>query len=330
MESNKPTISVIVPVYNVEKYIERCVRSLFQQTLNDIEYIFVDDCGKDQSISLLKRVLEEYPDKKECVQIISHERNLGSAAARHTGLQRAKGEYVIYCDSDDWVAENMYELLYNEAKNGNYDIVYCNYAEVRDNIFVLASQDVTCYSDQDYLEKLLSGELGAYLWNKLIRRKLYERIDIPFGKNMWEDLYMCVQMFYYAQNIMFLNSNYLYFHNATNVQCITYLNPKRNFYDMMDNITSIEFFLDRNNIDKSYLYSRKMYCKMIMLVSGYELEKWNEIFPEVNKKIYDNKEIPNYLKLVTWTLNHNIYIVRSLYIWMKSVIKLLFYSKKTL
>ena len=147
---------------------------------------------------------------------------------------------------------------------------------------------------------------------------------------MWEDLYMCVQMFYYAQNIMFLNSNYLYFHNATNVQCITYLNPKRNFYDMMDNITSIEFFLDRNNIDKSYLDSRKMYCKMIMLVSGYELEKWNEIFPEVNKKIYDNKEIPNYLKLVTWTLNHNIYIVRSLYIWMKSVIKLLFYSKKTL
>lgn len=327
MESNKPTISVIVPVYNVEKYIERCVRSLFQQTLNDIEYIFVDDCGKDQSISLLKRVLEEYPDKKECVQIISHERNLGSAAARHTGLQRAKGEYVIYCDSDDWVAENMYELLYNEAKKGNYDIVYCNYAEIRNDIPVLFSQDIVCHSNIDYVKKLLSGELSAYLWNKLIKRDLYERIDVPFGKNMWEDLYMCVQMFYHAQNIQYLNSNYLYFYNIDNIQCVTHSDSKRNFYDMVDNSMSIESFLEKKNINKSFVDSRKMYCKMIMLVSGYELEKWNKIFPEVNKKMCVNEKIPFYLKFVVWTLNHNIYIVRSFYIWIKTVFIFLFHCK---
>ena len=321
MESNKPTISVIVPVYNVEKYIERCVRS------NDIEYIFVDDCGKDQSISLLKRVLEEYPDKKECVQIISHERNLGSAAARHTGLQRAKGEYVIYCDSDDWVAENMYELLYNEAKKGNYDIVYCNYAEIRNDIPVLFSQDIVCHSNIDYVKKLLSGELSAYLWNKLIKRDLYERIDVPFGKNMWEDLYMCVQMFYHAQNIQYLNSNYLYFYNIDNIQCVTHSDSKRNFYDMVDNSMSIESFLEKKNINKSFVDSRKMYCKMIMLVSGYELEKWNKIFPEVNKKMCVNEKIPFYLKFVVWTLNHNIYIVRSFYIWIKTVFIFLFHCK---
>ena len=320
-------ISVIVPVYNVEKYIERCVRSLFQQTLNDIEYIFVDDCGKDQSISLLKRVLEEYPDKKECVQIISHERNLGSAAARHTGLQRAKGEYVIYCDSDDWVAENMYELLYNEAKKGNYDIVYCNYAEIRNDIPVLFSQDIVCHSNIDYVKKLLSGELSAYLWNKLIKRDLYERIDVPFGKNMWEDLYMCVQMFYHAQNIQYLNSNYLYFYNIDNIQCVTHSDSKRNFYDMVDNSMSIESFLEKKNINKSFVDSRKMYCKMIMLVSGYELEKWNKIFPEVNKKMCVNEKIPFYLKFVVWTLNHNIYIVRSFYIWIKTVFIFLFHCK---
>lgn len=322
-----PAVSVIVPVYNVEKYIERCVRSLFQQTLNDIEYIFVDDCGKDQSISLLKRVLEEYPDKEESVQIISHERNLGSAAARYTGLQRAKGEYVIYCDSDDWAAENMYELLYNEAKKGNYDIVYCNYAEVRGDIPVLFSQDIVCHSNIDYVEKLLSGELSAYLWNKLIKRELYERIDVPFGKNMWEDLYMCVQMFYHAQNIQYLNSNYLYFYNIDNIQCVTHSDSKRNFYDMVDNSMSIESFLEKKNINKSFVDSRKMYCKMIMLVSGYELEKWNKIFPEVNKKMCVNEKIPFYLKFVVWTLNHNIYIVRSFYIWIKTVFIFLFHCK---
>lgn len=322
-----PAISVIVPVYNVEKYIERCVRSLFQQTLNDIEYIFVDDCGKDQSISLLKRVLQEYPDKEKTVQIITHERNQGSAAARYTGLQRAKGEYVIYCDSDDWVAENMYELLYNEAKKGNYDIVYCNYAEVRNNIPVLFSQDIVCHSNIDYVEKLLSGELSAYLWNKLIKRELYEKIDVPFGKNMWEDLYMCVQMFYYAQNVQYLNLNYLYFYNINNAQCVTHSDSKRNFYDMVGNSMSIESFLEKKNINKSFVDSRKMYCKMIMLVSGYELEKWNKIFPEVNKKMCVNEKIPFYLKFVVWTLNHNIYIVRSFYIWIKTVFIFLFHCK---
>ena len=312
MENNKPTISVIVPVYNVEKYIERCVRSLFQQTLNDIEYIFVDDCGKDQSISLLKRVLEEYPDKEECVQIISHERNLGSAAARHTGLQRAKGEYVIYCDSDDWVAENMYELLYNEAKKGNYDIVYCNYAEVNDEKYFIPAK-IICQTNNEYIQNFLSGKIVAYLWNKLVKRKLYLEIDIPDGFDMWEDLYMCVQLFSYAGKIEFLDSIPLYFHSTDNMKSITNQTNKERIGMMIENINLISSFLEEKNIFESFINQRKMYCKLKMISSNYRIKEWDTVLPEVNNKMCISKDIPLHLKIIIWGLNRHNYLLYKIF-----------------
>ena len=307
-------------MYNVEKYIVRCVRSLFKQTLNNIEYIFVDDCSNDQSVSLLKRVLQEYPDKEETVQIIAHERNQGSVTARYTGLQNANGKYILYCDADDYVAPNICELLYNEAEMGGNDIVYCNYVEVKNGQYVYSPPKIVCSSRDEYIKNLLSGELGAYLWNKLVCKDLYDKIDFPFGKNMWEDLYMSIQMFFYAEKIGFLDSEYLYFHNAGNKKCITYLDPKRNFHNMVDNLTNVDSFLEKNGLDRTFSYKRKMYCKMIMLVYGYDVKKWQEIFPEVNKEIYHNKEIPFYLKFIAMTLNHNIYAIRSMYVTVKSLL----------
>ncbi len=104
-----PKVSVIIPVYGVEKYIERCARSLFEQTLDDIEYLFIDDCTPDKSIEMLKQVLEDYPHRKPQVVIHRMEQNSGQAAVRKWGMQNAIGDYVIHCDSDDWVELTMYE-----------------------------------------------------------------------------------------------------------------------------------------------------------------------------------------------------------------------------
>ena len=118
-----PKISVIVPVYGVEKYIERCARSLFEQTLEDIEYIFVDDCTPDNSISILCKVLSDYPNRKKQVKILHHEKNKGLAQARQTGLKIASGEYIAHCDSDDWVDKDLYEIAHNKAKSESLDVV---------------------------------------------------------------------------------------------------------------------------------------------------------------------------------------------------------------
>ena len=104
-------VSVVIPVYNVEKYIERCARSLFEQTLDSIEYIFVDDCSPDNSIAVMENVLAEYPHRKEQIKIIRHEVNQGPYAARRHALQAATGDYVISCDADDWVDYDLYEKM---------------------------------------------------------------------------------------------------------------------------------------------------------------------------------------------------------------------------
>ena len=98
-----PKVSVIIPVYGVEKYIEKCARSLFEQTLDDIEYLFVDDCTPDKSVDILKHILEEYPHRKSQVVIHRMEQNSGQAVVREWGVKNAKGDFIIHCDSDDWV-----------------------------------------------------------------------------------------------------------------------------------------------------------------------------------------------------------------------------------
>lgn len=96
-------VSIIIPIYGVELFIERCAISLFEQTLDDIEYIFVDDCTMDKSVQILQGIIAKYPQRKDNVFIIRHERNKGLASARKTGLKFVHGEYVAHCDSDDWL-----------------------------------------------------------------------------------------------------------------------------------------------------------------------------------------------------------------------------------
>ena len=127
MTNSKPKVSVIVPIYGVEAYIERCAVSLFEQTLDDIEYIFVNDCTPDNSMTILSEVLSRYPQRREQVRIINQPKNLGAAKAREDGIKAARGEYIIHCDSDDWVDTNMYQLLYEKAKADNSDMVICDW-----------------------------------------------------------------------------------------------------------------------------------------------------------------------------------------------------------
>ena len=127
LEVDVVRISVIVPIYNVKLYIERCVRSLMEQTLENIEFIFVNDCTPDDSMDILHYVLEEYPKRREQIKIIEHETNRGISAVRNTGLKNATGQYIIYCDSDDWVEKNMYEKLLVKALETSADIVGCDF-----------------------------------------------------------------------------------------------------------------------------------------------------------------------------------------------------------
>lgn len=120
-------VSVIIPVYKVEKFIGRCVKSLMEQTLRDVEYIFVDDASPDGSIAVLRNVIADYKERSNHISILTHAENKGLPAARNTGLSVARVEYIFHCDSDDFVDLNMLELLYHKAAETDADIVWCDW-----------------------------------------------------------------------------------------------------------------------------------------------------------------------------------------------------------
>lgn len=189
-----PKVSVIVPVYGVEKYIERCARSLFEQTLDDIEYLFIDDCTPDHSTEILKKVLEEYPQRKSQVIIHRMEKNSGQAAVRKWGTLNATGEYVIHCDSDDYLDVNMYEILYDTAIEKELDMVVCDYATVTDGVVSSIHCQLPNYKN-DIISQMLSGKFPSFMWNKLVKRTFYQVPDIEWPKgNMWEDMAIMTQV----------------------------------------------------------------------------------------------------------------------------------------
>lgn len=122
-------VSVILPVYGVAQYIERCTASLLAQTLDDMEFLFVDDHGPDNSIALVQKTIEGHPRKAQ-FHILTPPHNLGAGMARNFAIPEAKGEYIAFVDSDDWVEPTMFEALYDEAKaHGDADLCYCQIAK---------------------------------------------------------------------------------------------------------------------------------------------------------------------------------------------------------
>lgn len=199
------SISVIIPVYGVEKYIEKCARSLFEQSLQSVEYIFVDDCSPDESITILKKTLLDYPDRQESVTIVSHSENKGLPYARKTGFSHAHGEYIICCDSDDWVDKRLYELMYDTAKNNESDVVVCDCLQTNGVI----SSVIDGGSETDASKCLQLMQYRKMWWslcNKLFRASLFDNtLNYP-QQSMGEDMCLCLQLFHYARKIDYVKN----------------------------------------------------------------------------------------------------------------------------
>lgn len=293
-----PKVSIIVPVYCVENYIERCARTLFEQTLEDIEYIFIDDCSPDNSIEILKQILNEYPNRKEHVIIHRMEHNSGQAAVRKWGIKNAAGEYIIHCDGDDWVDVTMYEKLYNQAKSGDYDIVMCDYYSDNGSGVKHHERCVTKeYSQEEMLRGALLQNITSALWNKLVRRELVDKETLIFAPgNMGEDYVLVIQYFFYAKKITvieeplyhyFLNDNSIT--NSPSVDKVLY-----RFNQSISNMGATESFLSRkclsktfqNEIDKLKYKKRNYLLPLLSERKYYDL--WRTTFPEINKRILTN------------------------------------------
>lgn len=293
-----PKVSVIIPIYGVEQYIERCARSLFEQTLDDIEYLFIDDCTPDKSVEILKRVLKEYPQRKSQVVIHRMEQNSGQAKVREWGMRNATGEYVIHCDSDDWVNVHMYEEMYNKAIEEDADVVISGF-EITNGFSVISVHTTNYKSFNELCKRILTGRISGALWNKLIRRSLLDYIKYPNG-NMGEDMTIILQCLYFAKSISTVEKPlYSYYVNDNSISNTISENGIVNrFLESQKNANLLIDFFKSNGIFKIYerdidvlLYNKKCALKPLLKKNKY-YKMWKEAYKEVNRKIFFNSDIP--------------------------------------
>lgn len=176
-------VSVIIPVYNVAPYIAACIQSVINQTYRDIEIIFVDDCGTDNSINLIKDFIANHCEDWD-IKIVHHDHNRGLSAARNTGLKTATGDYVYFLDSDDCISSNCIELLLNEASKNNCDFVIGDYSDTLGENASPLLLESGCLRDKDILHSYAKGLWYVMAWNKLCKRVFLLKNDLYFEEGI--------------------------------------------------------------------------------------------------------------------------------------------------
>lgn len=231
-EIQSPKVSVIVPVYNTELYVERAIISLMEQTLQDVQFIIIDDGSKDNSLNIIRQVIARYPVREGQVTLISRE-NLGVAATRAQGMELATGDYVIHLDSDDWAEHNWLQTMYNKAIENNADVTVCDYYNVFNSGLESVKQDVK-NTPVGCLKSLLLGRISNSNWNKLVSRELFIKNNINFHEryNTGEDLLVSFFVFINAKNVTYINES-LYYYNNVNSQSITKMYTHKHLRDLV-------------------------------------------------------------------------------------------------
>ncbi len=209
-------VSVLIPIYGAERYIEKCAHSLFSQSYESIEFIFVDDCSPDDSILIVERVLEEYPHQKGRTKILHNEVNQGVSASRNRAIDAATGHFILFVDADDWCSEDMIEQLAIEQMEHDSDVVTSAfYAVSPQKQRVVNASPIGGVKGSLRVVVSQSFDLPNRIWGVLIRRDIILKHKICFDSRitMGEDYLFLVQILYRSGTISHL-SNPIYYYRV--------------------------------------------------------------------------------------------------------------------
>lgn len=255
-------VSIVVPVYNAEAYIERCALSLLRQSYEELEIIFVDDCSTDAGPEVLRKTIARFPERN--VKILRQPKNTGSAMARQRGLDEASGDYVIQVDSDDCVKVDYIEKLVAVAQKNKADIVICDFQ------YDYGNRQVHCHvnpptDSHSLLNKVLAGSVHSGLWNKLVQRKIFVEHNIRFteGLNMFDDKSVFYRIADQADRIAYL-SEPLYIYNKTNEGSITSRKRTRAIEPALMLIEQMEDYFSKRDASKDVWQSIEYFKVNVM------------------------------------------------------------------
>lgn len=242
------TVSVLLPVYKVENFIQRCAESVFSQTYDNLDIVFVDDCSPDNSIQVMLDTLEHYPQRKNQTRVVKHTKNRGLAAARNTGVEAAKGDYIMHVDSDDYLEKEAISRCVEKMESTDADVVVFDANHVYPTKVVI-DRVLFPQSKDEYLKLLLSRKTRINIWGALYKAELYKNnhIETIEGANFGEDYTVTPRLIYYARkvvNIPIPLYNYIHFNDNSYTYKFSYKSVISHI-DILKLLRS--FFCDKDN-----------------------------------------------------------------------------------
>ena len=283
-------VSVIVPVYNVYDYLEKCLDSLVNQTLKDIEIIVVNDGSPDNSQEIIDKYAKKYHNIKAFTK-----KNGGLSDARNYGIKKATGKYIAFVDSDDYVLNNMFELMYNKAYSGNFDVVVCDLNYVYENGDIKRVSSNIPKDTTDIKKAMLN--IYPTAWNKIYKRSLFKD-GIEFKKGVWfEDVEFTYKILPYVKSIGVVNEPFNQY-----LQRVGSISKRKDprIYNYIDNFNGlIDYYKEHNIYDKyknelEYAYVRYIYATFIKQALYFDKDEFNIAVDKAIKNVKSN--FPKYKK----------------------------------
>ena len=307
-------VTYIIPIYNVSDYIVKSVRSLLEQSYSNIEYIFINDCSLDDSEIKLRRTIEEFPERCDNIKIITNKQNLGSATSRNIGLDTAKGEYVMFADSDDWIFMDYVESMVRQIDSGSYDIVYCDYFESYNN----HDNRINQAYGQDNIEcirAMLGRGMHGSTCNKIYRRSFLLASKQRFidGADLFEDVSWNIRLFACTTQISYLSQafyHYVQYNNNSIIKSMSSTEKKRNrALQRIENVrVACDYLLSLGfsahlgrEINEWKLMAKN---DLIDEKDRSSLQSWIETFPEADSAIISCNKITWNYKLLLLSLHY--------------------------
>ena len=280
-------LSICVPIYGTEKYIERCARSLFEQDIQNVEYIFVNDCTKDKAVDVLKQTIDDYPNAQSRIKIINHKKNLGLAGARLTGLQNVVGEYIWFVDSDDYIQNGAISEL-TQYMDGINELIAFNY-------LYDGNGEITRFTEKPFtVSNVLTNIVSPSIWKCVTKRSLFFDNDIfPIvGINVSEDYLLIARLIIASKRTIFLDSQYLYYYELGNEGSYLH-NPNLKSVENSADATMIvaKYYIEKG-VAKQYTnaLSIKLAMAYISLVridkNNQRCEQLLQVTKEINRFVY--------------------------------------------
>lgn len=284
-------VSILVPVYKVESYIERCAISLFEQTYSNIEFVFVNDCTPDNSIGKLNAVIEKYPLRKPMVKIIEHSENKGLAVARKTALDASVGSYILNVDSDDYVDTTMVETMVNVAISEQADMVISDFYYVYKDKKVKVDNEFEL-DKYTYLSNLLTRRTSVCIWGRLILRSLYYNNNIfPIpGLNYGEDYVVTPRLVYFVKKIIKV-CRPLYFYIQSNNESYTHLLNQKSIDNAIQANEILQLFFSKLTIAGRLPLRESKAINLVSLLYGTPKKLLPKVIEEVQSLQLSNLDI---------------------------------------